>query len=378
MPKLVHITTVPESLGFVAGQIDWLKTRGWEVHAISSPGDLLDRFGAQHDIPVYGVPMARAITPFADMRSIGEVSRLLTRLAPDIVHSHTPKGGMIGMMAARAAHVPHKVYQMRGLLTLTASGKRKALLAAAETMTCGLADVVICQSRSLRKIAVDEGLVESARATVLLSGSNGVDSERFDATKFDRDALRESHGIPQDAVVAGFVGRLVGDKGIVELAEAWSRVSNRLPNAHLLVVGPFEERDPVPAKTRRQLENDPRVHMVGFTHDTAPFYAMMDVLMLPSYREGFPNVPLEAAAMGLPVIATDVIGCIDAVQHGVTGTLVPPRDTQLLEFALEDYLSDPELRRRHGDAGRARILRDFAPENIWEAGLQLYQSLLHQ
>ncbi len=378
MPKLVHITTVPESLGFVAGQIDWLKTRGWDVHAISSPGDLLDRFGAEHEIPVYGVPMARAITPLADMRSVGEVTRLLTRLAPDIVHSHTPKGGMIGMMAARAAHVPHKVYHMRGLLTLTATGKRKALLAAAETMTCGLADVVICQSHSLQRNAIAEGLVEANRSTVLLSGSNGVDSERFNINNFDGAALRESFEIPRDAVVAGFVGRLVGDKGIVELTESWSRVSNELPNAHLLIVGPFEERDPVPAKTRRRLEDDPRVHMIGFAHDTAPFYAMMDVLVLPSYREGFPNVPLEAASMGLPVIATDVIGCVDAVQHGVTGTLVPARDTQLLEFALVDYLSDPDLRRLHGEAGRARVLRDFAPEDIWEANLQLYQSMLHQ
>lgn len=378
MPKLVHITTVPQSLGFVAGQIDWLKTRGWEVHAISSPGDLLDRFGAKHDIPVYGVPMARAITPLADMRSVGEVARLLTRIAPDIVHSHTPKGGMIGMMAARAAGVPNKVYHMRGLLTLTATGKRKALLAAAETMTCGLADVVICQSHSLRQNAIEEELVEPNRSTVLLSGSNGVDSERFNAKNFDRAALRESFNIPQDAQIAGFVGRLVGDKGIVELAEAWSRVSTRLPNAHLLIIGPFEERDPVPDRIRKRLEEDPRVHLIGFVHDPAPFYAMMDVFVLPSYREGFPNAPLEAAAMGLPVIATDVVGCVDAVQHGVTGTLVPPRDTQLLEFALEDYLDDPELRRAHGEAGRARVIRDFAPEKIWEAGLQLYQSLLHR
>lgn len=377
MPKLVHITTVPESLGFVSGQIDWLKTRGWEVAAISSPGDLLETFGREHNINVYGVPMARAITPLADIRSVGEMSRVLTRLAPDVVHAHTPKGGLVGMLAAHAARIPHKVYQMRGLLTLTAEGRRKSLLSAAETMTCGLADVVICQSHSLERTAVEEGLVEPDRATVLVSGSNGVDTARFDRRLYDRHDLRRRYGIPEDAVVAGFVGRLVGDKGIVELAQAWSRIRQRLPNAHLLVVGPFEERDPVPAQTRRILESDPTVHMMGFSRHTPPFYAAMDVLVLPTYREGFPNVPLEAASMSLPVLATNVVGCIDAVEDGVTGTLVEPRDAVALERALERYLTDPELRKQHGTAGRQRVEREFRPQVIWEASLTLYQSLLH-
>lgn len=374
MPKLVHVTTVPESLGFVAGQVSWLKSRGWEVHAISSPGELLERFGEERGVPVYGVPMARAITPMADLESVGAVSRILRRIGPDIVHAHTPKGGLVGMMAAHAAGVPHKVYHMRGLLTLTASGRRKALLSAAETLTCGLADVVICQSHSLRRTAVEEGLVEAERSTVLLSGSNGVDTGRFDPARFDRQALRAEHGIAEDAVVAGFVGRLVGDKGIVELAEAWSRVAG--PGDRLLVVGPFEERDPVPERTRRQLEEDPRVLMFGFTRDPAPFYAMMDVLVLPTYREGFPNVPLEAAAMGLPVLATKVVGCVDAVEDGVTGTLVPARDAEALGVALGRYLQDGALRAEHGRAGRERVLREFRPEVIWEAGLTLYRSLM--
>ncbi|MEZ4459249.1 MAG: glycosyltransferase, partial [bacterium] len=277
MPKLVHITTVPESLGFVAGQIDWLKTRGWEVVAISSPGDLLDAFGRDHGIDTFGVPMARAITPFADVRSIGEVSRVLTRIAPDIVHAHTPKGGLVGMLAAHAAKVPHKVYHMRGLVSLTATGRRKALLEAAETTTCGLADVVICQSHSLRQSAMASDIIDAAGSTVLVSGSNGVNTDRFDAQLYDKRLQRSRYGIPADAVVAGFVGRLVGDKGIVELAEAWSKVRERVPNAHLLIVGPFEERDPVPATTRRLLEDDPTVHLMGFSRQMPPFYAAMDL-----------------------------------------------------------------------------------------------------
>lgn len=376
MPKLVHVTTVPESLGFVAGQVSWLKARGWEVSCVSSPGPLLDQFGEERGVQVFGVPMARAITPAADLRSVSEVARVLQRLDADIVHAHTPKGGLVGMLAAHLARVPHKVYHMRGLLTLTAGGRRKALLSAAETLTCGLADVVVCQSHSLRRTAIDEGLVEPERATVLLQGSNGVDTQRFCPEGHDRGALRHAHGIPKDAVVLGFVGRLVGDKGVVELAQAWKTVSSMRPDVHLLVVGPFEERDPVPAATRALLESDPRVHLNGFTRQTPAFYAMMDVLVLPTYREGFPNVPLEAAAMGLPVLATRVVGCTDAVVDGLTGTLVPPRDADALAEAMLVYVDDEALRRAHGAAGQARVLTDFRPEVIWEANLTLYRSLL--
>lgn len=372
--RLVHITTVPQSLGFIAGQVDWMKARGIDVHIISSPGELLEKFGKDHGVPVYGVAMPRAITPVKDIDAVLRLARVIRRIRPDMVHAHTPKGGLLGMMAAKLARVPYSIYHMRGLLTLTATGRRKKLLSAAETLSCELADLVICQSFSLRDEAILQGLVTPEKSTVLVQGSNGINVERFSPTRFDRALERQKLGIPEGATVASFVGRLVQDKGIRELADAWGRIEGdpAFSNAHLLIVGSYEERDPVPPETRQKLEKCVRIHRVEWVNDTAPLYAASDILVLPTYREGFPNVPLEAAAMGLPVLATRVVGCVDAVQDGVTGVLVPAGDSTALEAALRRYLTDAELRHQHGDAGQRRVVESFRPEVIWEALHRIY------
>jgi glycosyltransferase involved in cell wall biosynthesis len=207
-----------------------------------------------------------------------------------------------------------------------------------------------------------------------------VDSDgRFNPDRLDveaRIATRRRLNLPSNAVVVGFVGRIVRDKGIVELAEAWQRLRDRHPEARLLLVGPFEPQDPIPSATERLLREDPRVCLVGLDWNTAPLYAAMDVVVLPTYREGFPNVPLEAGAMGLPVVATTVPGCVDAVVDGVTGTLVAPQDAEGLERAVTAYLADELKRRRHGTAGRERVRRDFRQEHIWEALHTTYRQLL--
>ena len=173
-------------------------------------------------------------------------------------------------------------------------------------------------------------------------------------------------------LVFGFIGRIVRDKGIVELAGAWNELRRIFPDLHLLLVGPAEPQDPIPAEVDHALRNDSRVHFVGEQSNTPPFYTIIDVLALPSHREGFANVLLEAAALELPVVATRIPGCMDAVQDGVTGTLVPPHDATSLARALCRYLRDPALRRHHGAAGRERVLRDFRPEILWQAVYQEY------
>jgi glycosyltransferase involved in cell wall biosynthesis len=188
--------------------------------------------------------------------------------------------------------------------------------------------------------------------------------------------VRERLAIPGDALVVGFVGRLVRDKGVVELADAFARLKERFPGLHLVMAGPFEERDAVSATVRRSLESDPAVHLLGAVDDPAPIYAASDVVALPTYREGFPNVPLEAAAMGVPVVATRVEGCVDAVVDGVTGTLVPPRDASALAGALATYLDSVTLRTAHGQAARARVETSFRSERIWEALLAEYDQAL--
>ena len=379
--RLVHVTTVPMTLGFLRGQVEFMGERGFEVVAVSSPGEALDRFGAEQGVPVHGLAMERKISPLADLRALFRMIRLLRRLDPDIVHSHTPKAGLLGTLAAFLARVPVRVYHLRGSPMVTARGLTRAILKAVDRLTCGLAHRVICVSHSHRALMVEEGVVEAEKAVVLAGGSsNGVDARgRFDPDRQGeaaRSALRAELGIPTAATVIGFVGRLVRDKGIVELAQAWQSLREEHPEAQLVLVGDLEQRDAVPDSVMRGLIEDPRVHRTGFVADAAPFYAAMDLLVLPTYREGFPNVPLEAAAMELPAVVTQMTGCVDAVEDGVTGTIVPVRDADALARAIAAYLEEPELRARHGRAGRKRVLETFDPRGIWRALWRTYLDLL--
>jgi glycosyltransferase involved in cell wall biosynthesis len=324
--------------------------------------------------------MARRIAPWHDLASLWHLVRLLRRLRPRIVHSHTPKGGLLGMIGAYCAGIPVRVYTIHGLPMVTATGMKRRLLRLSEVVACRLAHRVLCVSASNRALAVAEGLCPEEKITVLGQGSIcGVDAQKFCPVPVDapvRLATRQAYGIPAAARVIGFVGRIVRDKGIQELAAAWLTLRDAFPDAHLLLVGPFEPQDPISDTARATLEGDPRIHLVGQTFDTPPLYAAMDVVTLPTYREGFPIVPLECAAMGLPMVATTVPGCVDAVVDGETGTLVPPRDAAALAQALARYLREAALRQQHGEAARTRVIQSFQPEYIADCHYQEYHRLL--
>jgi glycosyltransferase involved in cell wall biosynthesis len=283
------------------------------------------------------------------------------------------------MAAAAHARTPVRVYHLHGLRFVTASGWRRWVLRVAERTSCALAHRVLAVSPSLRALVVEEGLCPQDKVRVLRAGTvNGVDAERFaPLAPAVRSATRARHGIPDDALVVGFVGRLTRDKGLVELARAWRelRADGRL---HLLLVGPHDPSDAPPADVLAELREDPRVHRTGQVADTPPLYAAMDVLALPTHREGFGQVALEAAAMTLPVVATRVTGCVDAVRDGVTGTLVPARDAAALAAALRRYLDDPALRSSHGACARRRALAEFAPQALREALAAEYDELLRR
>ncbi|MEW5918314.1 MAG: sugar transferase [Gemmatimonadota bacterium] len=366
------------SLVFLRGQVGFMQQRGIDVSVLSSPGPDLDDFSRTNGVRAYSVHMRRAITPLSDLAALWAMLRVVLSLRPHIVHAHTPKGGLLGMLAAALGGVPFRVYHMRGLPMTTASGWRRALLWLTEWIACRLAHRVFCVSHSLRRLAVIARVCSANRIDVPFGGSgNGVDAtERFNRGLLAADARSETRAkfdVPQNARVIGFVGRLVRDKGIVELAQAWRRLRDEFPDAHLLLVGPLEAHDPIPRDVEQQLRNDDRVHFAGMDWNTPPLYAAMDVVALPTYREGFPNVPLEAAAMELPVVATRIPGCIDAIAEGETGLLVVTGDANGLAVALSRYLSDAKLRAVHGAAGRERVLREFSQERIWERIYEEYQ-----
>lgn len=380
---LVHITTVPVSLGFLKGQVGYMKAKGLEVHAISSPGKSADEFAKREGVVIHPIKMQRRITPLLDLHALYRIRRTLQELQPQIVHSHTPKGGLLGMVGAWLAGVPVRIYHVHGLPLATAKGYKRLLLWWSERVSCSLAHQVFCVSRSLQKMVVESGICPAEKAKVLLNGSiNGVDAtDLFNPDRVEtrvRQETRGEYGIPIEGIVVGFVGRIVRDKGIVELVEAWKILRERFSQLHLLLVGPFEPYDPIPPEIQDLLHSDARIHLTGYSDDVAPLYAAMDILALPSYREGLGLAALEASAMVLPVVATHISGCMDAVVDGVTGTLVPPRDAEALARALRTYLNQPKLRRKHGEAGRERVLRDFRPEAIWEATYQEYVRLLSE
>jgi len=238
-----------------------------------------------------------------------------------IVDASTPKAGLLSGVAAWLARVPCRVYTLRGLRLETATGLKRALLWVTEWISCKCAHRVVCVSPSLRARAIGLKLVGDSKAIVLGEGSGGVDIRRFSPAgreSAETQSLREKLGIAANALVIGFVGRLVRDKGIRELIEAFQGLNRKQPGLQLLLVGDFEQGDPVEPEIRRFIESSPAMIRPGFVSDTAPYYGLMDVLALPTYREGFPGVPLEAQASGVPVVTTTATGAVDSVVDGET------------------------------------------------------------
>ncbi len=365
------------------GQLSFMQQSGFKVHVVSSPGVELDEFALHEGVTPHSISMSRRISPLRDVVSLMRLWWLLRAMRPEIVDAHTPKAGLLAMLAGWLARVPVRIHHMHGLLFPTRTGLSRWFIRWMQKLSCFFAHRVICVSQSMREVMIAEQVCPPEKVRVLLNGSiNGVDANgRFRPPSDDgatRRATRASFGISDGALVLGFIGRVVRDKGIVELVSAWQSLRAEFADLHLLIVGPFESGDPVPSETSLALKSDSRVHLLGLDRDTPRLYSAMDLLVLPSYREGFPLVAIEAASMALPVVTTRVTGCVDAVRDGVTGMLVPARDDKSLADAIRSYLHHPGLRRRHGEAARARVLQELSQEAIWAATRDEYRSLIAQ
>ena len=380
MTTLAHITTVPVTLDFLDGQIEFMRSQGFEVTLISSPGPSLERIGLRSGAITYPCPMSRNISPVKDIISLIPLVRLLRRIKPSIVHTHTPKASLLGLFAAFLVGVPIRIYTVHGLMIETRAGWRQRLLAMMERFICRLSHRVFVVSNTVRSTLEAEGLCPSHKVRMPCHGScNGINTAKFDPQAVCEETVRKlrlSYHVPEDAAVIGFVGRVARDKGIAELASAWAVIREEYPRAVLMVIGPDEPADEADEKIAKRFAQDERVVRIPWTDEMREHYALFRLLVLPTYREGFPYAILEASAMALPVVATRVTGCTDAVVDVETGTLVPPRDAAALTRAIRGYLSDATLCREHGMAARVRVEADFRPEPIWEALYGEYVQLL--
>jgi glycosyltransferase involved in cell wall biosynthesis len=348
---------------------------GFRVTLISSPGELLARTAASEGVEWIAIPIKRAIAPFADVVSLVRLGRMLRRVKPDLAEFSTPKAGLLGTIAAWLCGVPVRVYLLRGLKLETTTGFKRGILLAMERLAAACAHAVVCNSESLRAEALALGIAQKGKLHLLGEGSSrGVDVERFSPGP---SGVRSELGIPESVPVLGFVGRLTLDKGVPELVEAFDAILTTAPDAHLLLVGWFDASDDaLDEKLRTRILSHPRIHYTGLVRDTAPYYCAMDLMVLPTWREGFPNSVLEAAATGIPVVTTLSTGSRDAVVPEVTGLLIPPGYPEALREAILKLIRDPERRDRMGQAARAWVIEHFVNERVVGLTAAFYRELL--
>jgi glycosyltransferase involved in cell wall biosynthesis len=376
-PRIVVGITHPQTCLTLTGRLRTLREAGFHVTLVSSPGDLLERTAAQEGVEAIAFPIRRTIAPVADLKALLHLWRMLRRIKPVLTEFSTPKAGLLGNIAAWLCRVPARVYMLRGLKLETAAGLKRRILLASERLASACAQVVLCNSDSLRRRALELGVAPAAKLRLLEEGStNGVDIERFSPGK---NNLRVLLGIPLEVPVVGYVGRLTRDKGVPELIAAFDAILRAEADAHLLLVGWFDlSEDALRPELRARIERHPRMHCTGFVDDTAPYYRSMDMLVLPTWREGFPNVVLEAAATGIPVITTLCTGSRDSVVPEVTGFLIPPGYPEAISEAVLKLIRDPERRRRMGAAGRAWILEHYVDKHVLEVTAAFYKSLIER
>ncbi len=380
-PRLVYAVTHPGTADILLrGQLAFMREHGFDVTLIASPGPELERVRDRERVETIGVAMAREPDPLRDAASLARLAPLVAKLRPDVLNASTPKAGLLGMVAARAARVPVRIYLLRGLRLETARGTLRRVLSTTERLASACAHDVVCVSASLMRAAVDGGYVPARKASVVGRGSsNGVDAARFARTS-ERVAAGKAWsaglGVADDERVIAFIGRCANDKGIADLLDAFRIVRREHPRVRLALIGGALAGENVDPALEARIRETPGVIATEPVTDLGPAYARIDVLAFPSLREGFPNVPLEAACAEVPVVGYRSTGVIDAVEDGVTGTLVAQHDVDGLARALLAYLADRELVARHGRAGRLRAERDFDRTAVWTAWLDAYRTRL--
>lgn len=359
----------------------------FEVIAVAADQKELKRVAQKYGVKSYHVEMTRTIAPFKDLIAVWKMYRFLKRENPHIVHSHTPKAGIVGMTAAWLARVPNRYHTVAGLPLLEATGIKRKVLNFVEQLTYRFATKVYPNSFELQKIILEEQFCDLSKLKVIGQGSsNGIDSSYFSKDQIalnDQDQLKLKLGIDAEDFVFIFVGRLVRDKGIHELVSAFVNSTGKVekskdvPNFKLLLVGPLEQDlDPLNPLTLMQIKSNPAIITTGYQEDVRPYFAISNALVFPSYREGFPNVVLQSLAMQVPAIVTNINGCREIITHDDNGLIVPVKDEIALQNAMEELLINHSLYENLKSKSRGSIA-PYEQQIIWEALLKEYRTESH-
>lgn len=381
MPKLVRITTVPVSLlVLLKGQMKYMSEHGFEVTMISSPGEEVPKLLEQEKCAHIPVMLTRKITPFQDLKSLIQLTRILKKIKPDIVHTHTPKAGLIGMWAAKLAGVPIRLHTIAGLPWVESSGIMRKVLIFVEKLTAFAAHEIFPNS-FLQKKFMESLNIANGKMKVLGKGSsNGINTDHFSINDSIQQAslsLKSQAKLSSNGWVWIFVGRIVKDKGIAELLNAFTELSLHFPEDQLWMVGaPEPDLDPLEKKHQLMLSKHPQIKSWGFQQDIRPYLAAAKVMVFPSYREGFPNVPLQAGSMGCMLLLSDINGCNEIVENGIDGKLVPSKNTKLLLTAMMETRSNLDETNAFAKKIQQKIIDNYNQNTLWQIMLKEYETRL--
>lgn len=367
MKKLIIITTVPMSLAtLVKGQAKYLSSY-FDVKLVTSFSEKNQEISKDEGVELKSIDMTRQITIIKDLKALIELYKYFKNQKPDIVYTFTPKAGLLGMMASFLSRVPVRIHNIVGMPLMEATGKKFILLKFIERLTYFFSTNLFCNSFGLKKF-INENLTKKDVKVIAQGSINGVDTEFFKNTKTldEKELIRDKFKIDKKDFVITFVGRIVKDKGINELIEAFINLSKKYNNLKLLLVGDYEEHlNPIKNENKILIDSLDSIITVGFQSDIRDFLSITDLFVLPSYREGLPNSLIEAGSFGIPLLATNINGCNEIIDDGITGILVEKKSAKKLEEAIDKLLEDKELYNSIKLKVRDRIIEKYEQKYFW-------------
>lgn len=378
--KICYILTAPQMIGFLRGHIETMRLSGF-TPTIFCPEESAQarKIALDEGAEVIIVKIKREISPWHDFASTARLLNHLTRLRPDITVTIGPKAGLLGGVAACIAGVPCRIQTKWGIRLETTKGGLRLLLIIADKIAGYCAQLILCDSKSGKDRTAELGLAPAEKIKVMGNGSaNGIDTKKFlvnEKTQASAKKFRQDLGVTTNAPLVGFVGRLNLDKGLIELAASWAEIKFKRPDAILVIIGEDECKTVQEKFALKKLQQTSDVKVLGLRSDIESALLAMDVLLMPSHREGFGVVILEAAAMGVPTVGFDVTGMKDSVVNHHTGILVRMGDTGALASAVLTYLNNPELRKQHGLNGCLRVQNDYQQATLWKEYFVAFKEL---